>query len=203
LPSAILAGIQTVTRTVTNVGSSNATYNASVTGLAGITATVNPASLTIQPGKSKSFTVTFTRTTATLNTYAGGQLTWSDGVHSVRSPLVIKPVALAAPAAVSSNGAAINYSVKFGYTGAFTAAARGLVPAVTTTGSIVDDPGDNFTPVPSEFVKAISVSIPAGTTHARFSTFDADVPAGTDIDLYVYRGATLVGSSGVEPRLKR
>ena len=191
-----LAGIQTVTRTVTNVGSSNATYNASVTGLGGITATVTPASLTIQPGKSKSFTVTFTRTTATLNTYAGGQLTWSDGVHSVRSPLVIKPVPLAAPTEVSSNGAPINYAVKFGYTGAFTAAARGLVPAVTTTGSIVDDPGDNFTPVPSEFVKAISVSIPAGTTHARFSTFDADVPAGTDIDLYVYRGATLVGASG-------
>jgi len=191
-----LAGIQKVTRTVTNVGSSNATYTASVAGLAGITATVNPASLTIQPGKSKSFTVTFTRTTATLNAYAGGQLTWSDGIHSVRSPLVVKPVPLAAPAEVSSNGAAISYAVKFGYTGAFTAAARGLVPAATTSGSIVDDPGDNFTPVPSGFVKAISVSIPAGTTHARFSTFDADVPAGTDIDLYVYRGATLVGVSG-------
>ena len=190
-----LAGVQTVTRRVTNVGSSTATYNASVTGMAGITTTVNPASLTIQPGKTKSFTVTFTRTTATLSSYAGGQLTWSDGIHSVRSPLVIKPVALAAPAEVSSNGAAINYNVKFGYTGAFTAAARGLVPAVTTTGSIQDDPGDSFS-VTGPGVVAIPVTIPAGTTYARFSMFDADVPPGSDIDLYVYRGATRVGASG-------
>jgi subtilisin family serine protease len=195
-----LAGVQTVTRRVTNVGSSTATYNASVTGMAGITTTVNPAALTIQPGKAKSFTVTFTRTTATLSSYAGGQLTWSDGIHSVRSPLVIKPVALAAPAAVSSNGAAINYNVKFGYTGPFTATARGLVPAVTTTGSIQDDPGDSFS-VTGPGVVAIPVTIPAGTTHARFSMFDADVPPGTDIDLYVYRvnpdaTLTLVGASG-------
>jgi subtilisin family serine protease len=192
-----LAGVQTVTRTVTNVGSSNATYTAAVSGLTGITVNVSPASLTIQPGKSKSYTVTFTRTTAAaLNSYAAGQLTWSDGLHSVRSPLVIKPVALAAPPQVSSNGAAINYSVKFGYTGTFSATARGLVPAVTTTGSITDDPGDSFSPVPSDFVKAIAVSIPAGTSFARFSLFDADVPAGSDIDLYVYKGATLVALSG-------
>jgi hypothetical protein len=190
-----LAGVQTVTRRVTNVGSSTATYNASVAGLAGITASVNPASLTIQPGKTKSFTVTFTRTAATLNSYAGGQLTWSDGVHSVRSPLVVKPVPLAAPAEVFSTGGAINYNVKFGYTGSFTAAARGLVPAVTTTGSIQDDPGDSFS-VTGPGVVAIPVTIPAGTTHARFSMFDADVPPGSDIDLYVYRGPTLVGASG-------
>jgi subtilisin family serine protease len=190
-----LAGVQTVTRTVTNVGSSNATYTASVTGMGGFTVAVNPASLTIQPGKSKSFKVTFTRTTATLNNYAAGQLTWSDGPHSVRSPLVIKPVALAAPAEVSSNGAAINYNVTFGYSGPFTAAARGLIPATTTTGSITDDPGNSFS-VTGPGVVAIPVTIPAGTTYARFSLFNADVPAGSDIDLYVYRGATRVGASG-------
>jgi hypothetical protein len=43
---------------------------------------------------------------------------------------------------------------------------------------------------------AIPVVVPAGTTYARFSLFDADVLAGSDIDLYVYRGSTLVGSSG-------
>jgi fibronectin type III domain protein/subtilase family protein/PA domain-containing protein len=190
-----LAGVQTVTRTVTNVGSSTATYSASVTSLAGITVGVNPTSLTIQPGKSKSYTVTFTRTTATLNSYAGGQLTWSDGIHSVRSPLVIKPLALAAPAEVSSNGAAINYSVKFGYAGPFTATGRGLIPAVTNTGAITDDPGNSFSPT-GQGVVAIPVTIPAGTTYARFSMFDADVPPGSDIDLYVFRGTTLVGASG-------
>ncbi|HEY3158933.1 MAG TPA: S8 family serine peptidase [Vicinamibacterales bacterium] len=191
-----LAGVQTVTRTVTNVGSSTATYNASVTGMGGITVSVNPASLTIQPGKSKSFAVTFTTTTAPLNSYAGGQLTWADGIHNVRSPLIVRPVALAAPAQVSGNGGPISYSVKFGYTGPFTAAARGLVAAATNDGTIEDDPNNSFSPVPSAWVKAIPVVIPAGTTYARFSLFDADVPPGSDIDLYVYRGPTLVGASG-------
>jgi subtilisin family serine protease len=114
-----LTGVQTVTRKVTNVSSSPATYNASVTGMTGIDVNVNPFSLTLSPGETKSFTVTFTRTTATLNEYTGGQLTWSDGTHSVRSPLVIRPVPLAAPAEVSGNGGPISYEVKFGYTGPF------------------------------------------------------------------------------------
>ncbi len=38
--------------------------------------------------------------------------------------------------------------------------------------------------------------VPAGTTYARFNLFDADVDPGSDIDLYVCRGTTLVGSSG-------
>ena len=58
-----LAGIQTVTRKVTNVGTSAATYTASTTGLAGITAVVSPSSLPLNPGQTGTFTVTFTRTT--------------------------------------------------------------------------------------------------------------------------------------------
>src|SRR6185436_8554498 len=42
-----LAGSQTVTRTVTNVGSSAATYNASIAAPAGFSVTVNPSSFTI------------------------------------------------------------------------------------------------------------------------------------------------------------
>jgi len=39
------------------------------------------------------------------------------------------------------------------------------------------------------------VNIPAGTSHARFQLFDADVNAGSDIDMCVFNGATLVGAS--------
>jgi len=190
-----LAGVQTVKRKVTNVGSSAATYNASVTGMAGITTVVSPSSLTLAPGETKAFTVAFTRTTATLNAYVGGQLTWTDGTHAVRSPIVVRPVALAAPAAVSGTGGPIGYQVTFGYDGAFTASARGLVAPTITPGTVPDDPGDSFAPGGPGTV-AIPVTIAAGTTHARFSLFDADVAAGSDIDLYVYRGTTLVGSSG-------
>jgi hypothetical protein len=38
--------------------------------------------------------------------------------------------------------------------------------------------------------------VPAGTTYARFALFDADVAPGSDIDLCVFRGTTLVGTSG-------
>jgi hypothetical protein len=98
--------------------------------------------------------------------------------------LVVRPVALAAPAEVFGTASPIDYSVTFGYTGAFTATARGLVPAATTTGTVADDPADDFNPE-GEGVTAVSVTVPAGITHARFSLFDADVDPGADIDLYL------------------
>lgn len=81
---------ETVTRTVTNVGSSDATYRASVEGLDGIDVTVTPSSLTLAPGESASFTVTFDVVSPALNAYLGGRLTWTDGTHDVRSPIVLR-----------------------------------------------------------------------------------------------------------------
>ena len=181
-----LAGAQTVTRRVTNVGGSNATYGASVTGMTGITTVVTPSSLTLAPGQTGSFTVTFTRTTAALSAYTGGQLTWTDGIHSVRTPLVVRPVPLAAPVEVSSTGGPISYNVKFGYSGTFTASPRGLVPAVLNTSTIADDPDDAFEPVPSANVIAFPMTIAPGTSYARFALFDANVSPASDLDVYVY-----------------
>ena len=67
-----------MTRKVTNVGRSTATYTASVTGLDGIKAKVSPSTLTLKAGETKSFTVTFTRTDAAMNAYVGGHLTWKE-----------------------------------------------------------------------------------------------------------------------------
>jgi hypothetical protein len=192
-----LAGTQTVTRKVTNVGASKTTYTASVTGMVGFTTGVSPSSLTLNPGETKSFTVIFTRTTAALNAYTGGQLYWTDGVYTVRSPIVVRPVALAAPTQVSGTGGLISYNVAFGYTGAFTADPRGLVPAATTAGTVADDPTDGACSLTAPNAQLIPVVVPAGTTYARFSLFDADVNAGSDLDLCVFNSANaLVGSSG-------
>jgi hypothetical protein len=190
-----LPGTQTITRKVTNVSGGALTVNANVTGMAGFTVSVNPASLSLAKGETKSFTVTITRTTAALNAYTGGQLYWTGGGYTVRSPIVVRPVALGAPASVSSNGSAINYSVLFGYTGPFTATARGLVPAQLTPGSVAQDPDQTFNPADPTGTVAIPVVIPAGTTYVRYALFDADVTSGSDLDLYVYQGTTLVGSS--------
>jgi subtilisin family serine protease len=186
-----LAGVETVTRKVTNVSGSPLTVTATVTGMVGFNTVVSPASLTLAAGETKSFSVTFTRSTATLNAYTGGQLTWTGGVYSVRSPIVVRPVAMSAPAEVSDS-----YSVIFGFNGPFSATARGLVPASLTDGEVADDPTDSACSLSSPNAQLIPVAIPAGTTYARFSLFDADVAPGSDLDLCVFSGGTLVGSSG-------
>jgi subtilisin family serine protease len=187
-----LAGSQTVTRRVTNVGGSAATYTASATGMLGMSVVVSPSSLTLAAGETKPFSVTVSNISATLNSYVGGQLTWSDGTHNVRIPMVVRPVLFGAPAEVSGS-----YSVGFGYTGPFSATARGLVPAATTDGVVADDPTDGACSLSSPNAQLITVAIPTGTTYARFSLFDADVNPGTDIDLCVANsGGTIVGSSG-------
>jgi subtilisin family serine protease len=192
-----MAGVKTVTRKVTNVSGQAESYTASVSGLTGINAVVSPIG-SVGAGATKSFTVSFTQVSAALNAYTGGQLTLTgDKGHVVRIPIVIRPVALSAPREVSSNGSPINYDVTFGYTGPFSATARGLVPADITSGTVADDPTDgacNLTPGPDKV--QVPVVIPAGTTYARFSLFDADVAPGADIDLCVFQGTTPVGSSG-------
>jgi hypothetical protein len=187
-----IAGIQTVKRRLTNVGQNPATYSLSVNGLTGFTVAASPAQLTLAVGQTATVSLTFTRTVAALNNYAGGQLRWSDGLHTVRVPVVLRPVALAAPAEVNTT-----YSVRFGYDGPFTATARGLIAATTTADTVADDPTDSTCSLTSPNAKLIPVAVAGGTTHARFSLFDADVKPGSDIDMCVFNSAgTLVGSSG-------
>ncbi|MCX6058577.1 MAG: S8 family serine peptidase [Chloroflexi bacterium] len=186
-----LPGKQTVTRTVTNVGEKEK-YTFSYTGLAGFTVAPSVTSFTIEKDKTKSFDITFTNSGAALNTYTSGFITWTGSKgHVVRTPVVLRPVLFAAPAAVSGS-----YNVTFGYTGAFTATARGMVPADVTPGIVAQDPDQNFVQSDPTGTVAIPVTIPVGTTYARFSLFNADVTPGTDMDLYVYLGTSLVGSSG-------
>ena len=174
-----MAGTQTVTRRVTNVGGSTSTYTPSITGMGSFTVVVTPASLTLTSGETQSFSVKFTQTSGALGSYAGGQFTWSDGSHKVRVPIVVRPVALAAPAEVTGS-----YNVTFGYNGPFTATPRGLVPASKTPGAVATNGQVD-----------IDVLIPAGTSYARFSLFD-EVTQSNDLDLEVRFGGKLVGSSG-------
>jgi subtilisin family serine protease len=192
-----LGGVQTIKRSVKNVSGQSLTVNATTTGMGGFTVTVTPSSLTLAPGQTKSFEVTFLRTAAPLNAYTGGQLYWTGGGYTARSPIVVRPVALGAPVSVSGTGGALSYSVVFGYDGPFSATPRGLIPAATTDGVVADDPTDGACSLTAPNAQLIPVAIPAGTTYARFSLFDADVSPGADIDLCVANArGTIVGSSG-------
>ncbi len=191
-----LAGTQTVPRRVTNVGTTTATYTATAS-VPGIDVTVTPSTLTLAPGASASFTVKLdTNSSATLNSYTSGHLIWTDGVHTVRSPIVAKPVALAAPGEVSGNGTPQSYTVRFGYTGSFSTSTRGLVAATQNAGSVSDDPTNTFV-VGGPGTTSHSITIAPGTTYARVALFDDQVGASNDLDLYLYNSAGVqVGSSG-------
>lgn len=86
-----LNGPITITRRVKNVGAPG-TYKASVRAPANVSVLVEPSGLTFAKiGEEKTFKVTFKPVVSGLpKDYVFGQLTWSDGRHKVRSPLVVK-----------------------------------------------------------------------------------------------------------------
>lgn len=194
-----LAGSQTVTRKVTNVSGKAATFTAKAS-VPGFKVTVSPATLTLKKGETAKFTVTITTDGAAINKYAAGTLTWTSGDVTARSPIVVRPVALSAPAEVTatSSGSA-SYDVTFGYSGDFAATARGLIKSTETPGEVADDPTDDFNTAPDESVAELRFTITPGTTYARWSLFGAGNP-DDDLDLYLARVVNgklaLVGSSG-------
>jgi hypothetical protein len=197
-----LAGTETLTRKVTNVTNTAGTYNASVSGMSGVTALVTPSSLTLAPGETKSFTVAFTRTTAALNAYtvnSSGQLTWTQtagGSHIVRIPIVTRPVAIAAPPEVTGTSSGITYDVKTGYAGTLNFAARGLVPATTFPETVAQDPDQTFDPNDPTGTVHEDIVVPAGLKLLRVGIDEGFItPSGTDLDVYVYRGGTRVGQA--------
>lgn len=193
-----LPGSQTVTRKVTNVGKSSATYTPSVAGMVGVTVAVNPSSLTLAPGQTGSFTVKFTTSTAPLNAYVGGQLTWTQtgGPHAVRIPLVVRPVAIGAPLEVSGSPTGISYSVTPGFAGTLSFAARGLDEADVTTTTIEQDPDQTFNPNDATGTFSKTFALPAGLSLFRAGVDEAFItPTGTDLDVYVFRNGAFVAQS--------
>ncbi len=187
-------GTKTVTRTVTSVAKENGwrTYTPTIVAPPGYTVTVSPSSFKLKSGQSATYTVTVTNVSAPVGQWRFGSLTWKDttGHYSVYSPIAVKGALFEGPAEVSGN-----YSVNFGYTGPFTATARGLVPAVTTSNTVLDDPTNGTCSLTVPNAHLIPVVVPAGTSYVRFQLFDADVAPTSDIDICVFRGTTQVGSS--------
>ncbi|MGH8496943.1 MAG: S8 family serine peptidase [Gammaproteobacteria bacterium] len=186
LPSigiAELAGTQSITRTVTNVGATSGSFQVSVEEPSGIDVSVSPSIISVDAGESASYEVTFTATgQVALDEWVFGSLTWTDGQSEVRSPIAIRPVALLAPDEVTGTGTSgsLSFEVGFGYNGPYEVSMDGLVAGVAASGTVEDAPASS----PEEFV------VPEGTTLARFAIFDEDVGAGDgsdDLDLRVFR----------------
>ncbi|WP_081790573.1 S8 family serine peptidase [Nocardioides sp. URHA0032] len=171
-----LPGRQTVTRTVT--ATRPGTFTATVTGLDGVQADVQPSTLTFgEAGEQHTFTVTFLRDDAPLGEFTTGYLTWSDGRTDVRSALAVRPVAFDAPAEVAAGGTSgsADVTVSVGDTSDVPLTVEGLAH-----GSRVEGTGTVGGPT-----HRYAVTVPDGATFARFDLDAADQTG--DVDLLVYR----------------
>ena len=183
-----LANEKTVTRRVTNASDESQTFVATVTAPPGILVSVVPSSLSLGPGQTASFDVTFVYESGPLDLWRFGSLTWSSNDHSVYSTIAVKPVSLTAPAEVTSFGGSgtISFPVEFGYTGSYVPGVHGLRLPLVINGFVDNDPTKTFTFRSSNGVTAHLVDVPDGQLYLRFSLFDALTEGNDDLDLYLY-----------------
>jgi len=190
LTRANIVGVGQVTRTVTNMGSSAETYTVAAS-LPGFSVAVAPSSMTLAPGESKTYTATLARSGAPIGVYQFGSLVWTAASNGapVRSPLTAKAESLVALATVSDsrNVGTKVFTVATGYDGAFSTLATGLVPATRNPGTVALNAETCF-----------PFAVPAGAKMLRVQLFNSETEGGSasDLDLSVYRGATVVGTSG-------
>jgi hypothetical protein len=204
------AATQTITRRVTNVGSSAATFNGTAT-LPGHEVTVSPASLTLAAGASASYTVTLKRTTAMdLNWYYGA-VSWSNGSNTATIPLQVtagKLVDIPTPLLIEKTSGMKALSVYTAANGKLTSTFGGLKPVTRSSHEVAQAP---FATVDSEAqvrdaclagrtgVTIIPVTFPAGTMTTRFELFDRDTGNGGEHDLDL----ALLNASGEMVRVSR
>lgn len=159
LPSigiAEVAGPTTVTRTVTNVLGQALILEPVIEAPDGFDITVDPTRLVVPVGRTVDYTVTVTATTASAGEWRFGSLTWVSSTSrapakqgiAARSPIAVKAAAFVAPPVVNGTGTdgATSFDVSFGYTGEYTAAEHGLVPATLEERNVLQDPDQAFDP---------------------------------------------------------
>ena len=180
-----LTGVETVTRTLTNVSDQAETYTPSA-DIDGITVSFDPATVTIPAGESRDVEITFTRDDAAAGEYTTGSLTWEGNQgHSARMPLAVRPVDISAPAEVTGDGASgsVEIETTAGFTGTLGTEVHGLAGATPSAESVAVGPFDDANPVADADTDRFEVTA-AGAKAIRF---DVDGAAAADLDLWVYQ----------------
>ncbi|HEX8602807.1 MAG TPA: S8 family serine peptidase, partial [Pseudoduganella sp.] len=175
-----IADTEVLTRTVTNVGQTAATYTATAE-LPGFDVTVAPATLALAPGEKATFSVTLKRTTAVNREWQYGALEWSDGTHRVRSPLQARTLAFDAPEYLSawiSRGKKL-FPVTSGSAARMQVAVSGLAEPQRDILSVHGIAGEDYGLAEclaggSERVALKKFTIPQGTLGVRFGVFMSD-----------------------------
>jgi Subtilase family/Fibronectin type-III domain/PA domain len=181
-------GAGTTTRTLKNTGSSAVTLTAAPS-LAGFDVTVTPATLTIAPGATANYTVRVARTTAPFANFVYGNLTWAGSGQTLRSPLTARAVSVVAYNSVDdtrANGVRL-FTIGTGFSGPMGISTVGMVPATRNSGTVAKGAQTCF-----------PITVPTGAVALRAQLFNSDTQGGaaSDLDMTVYRGTTVVGTSG-------
>jgi subtilisin family serine protease len=187
-----LPGSLTVQRTVTSVTKEKGLreYTVSVDAPYGYEVTVEPSALVLKSGQSATYQVTITNLDAPLGEWRFGSLTWSDdgkkGHYKVYSPIAVRAVLFDAPDEVSGSGesGSTSFDISFGYTGNYSAAVHGLVPAIVTLDNVLQDPDQTFDPY--DGYSNLHLFDLSSAAFFRIAMPPEATEAEADLDIYVY-----------------
>lgn len=167
-----VAGSATFTRSLVSTTTGTWSVSASVPGFD----VQVPATLTADRVRDvEELTATFTRTTAPLGEFAQGHITLT-GPTTLRIPVALRPVSVAAPLAVEGTGTdgSVTVPITPAETGVLEVGTQGLAKADSTEASVAE--GDS--------VLSDCIEVPEGVDLARFDLDAADDTS--DLDLFVY-----------------
>lgn len=212
-----LKAAKTIVRVVTDVSGNNSNYRPTIQAPAGVDVSfkalnangqlVDATSIDVPANGKAVYAVTLTpNASAVLDKWVFGSVTLSDGVHNVRSPIVVKPVlpdAIFAPGSLTTQVAAasgrVSFTADMAYSGVTSAKLYGLSQAFGAARTINQDPDKTFAFNEANLGTHV-LTVPAGTQVARFSLRNGLTNlAAPNLDLYVYRcvawSCTAVASS--------
>ncbi|MFD2165975.1 S8 family serine peptidase [Thalassotalea euphylliae] len=204
-------------RIVTDVSGADSTYTATIEAPAGIDVTLNvwngssfePAStMNVTAGGIGAYQLVLSQNASVvLDDWVFGSITWTNGTHTVRSPIAVLPVippkanyvesVIDAP---TSDRHRMTLPVEFNYNGSFFAEAVGMTAGIKQPNVVSQDPDSSFSfnepGLGLHFFESFE-----GTRALRFSLRTDELPnPSADIDLFVYGcdaedGCSLVGQS--------
>jgi hypothetical protein len=163
----------------------------------GYSVVVEPSTLRLRTGESATYYVTITNVSAPVDEWRFGSLTWSDkNKYDVYSPIAVKASLFSAPAEILGSGesGSASFTVGFGYTGSYSAAAHGLEPATVTSDTVVQDPDQTFDP--DDGYSNLHQFDLSGAAWFRIAIPPEATEADADLDIFVFDPAgALVASS--------
>ncbi|MDG4788018.1 S8 family serine peptidase [Micromonospora sp. WMMD1102] len=190
----------TVNRRFTNVGSTQETYQASVSGLTGMSVTMNPSSFTVSPGNSVTVAITVNRGSAPFDRYAAGAITWASPTHSVRMTVSTRPWGFNPRTDDDSDSLAqFGWHGSFGeklfqpgFTGSVTTRTTGYRAVSWSSASLSTAYPSTFFDSQGDNIRSHSITVPTGSAGLVVQTTST---GAANLDLYVYRNGRLISHS--------